>query len=79
MLKVISSPPGFSFHNYGFAVDVCEFVNGKPYWNSSNWNLIGELGKEQGLVWGGDWKTLVDKPHFQLTIKEIALILLNIK
>lgn len=21
------------------------------------------------LVWGGDWKTLVDKPHFELIIK----------
>ena len=74
---VTNAPPGFSFHNYGFAVDVCEFVNGKPHWNSSNWNLVGELGKEQGLVWGGDWKTLVDKPHFQLTLKDIILIMLH--
>ena len=24
------------------------------------------MGKEIGLEWGGDWRTPVDKPHFQL-------------
>ena len=69
---VTNAPPGFSYHNYGLAVDVCEFVNGKPKWNSKHWALIGEIGKKHGLVWGGDWKSLVDKPHFQLTIRDIV-------
>jgi len=36
--------------------------------------VIGKLGKKQGLVWGGNWKTIVDKPHFQLSAKDILLI-----
>ena len=71
--KVTNAPPGFSYHNYGLAVDVVEYKNGKPNWKSKNWNTIGKLGKEQGLVWGGDWKRLVDKPHFQLSLKDVLL------
>jgi len=63
--------PGISFHNYGLAVDVCEFKNGKPIWNSENWDLIGSIGKKQDLIWGGNWKRIVDKPHFQLRIKDL--------
>ena len=24
-------------------------------------------GKKLGLTWGGDWKSIVDKPHFEYT------------
>ncbi|MNW16816.1 hypothetical protein D3C71_2157980 [compost metagenome] len=27
---------------------------------------MGVLGQELGLEWGGNWKTVVDQPHFQL-------------
>jgi len=69
--KITNAPPGFSFHNYGFAVDVCEYRNGKPYWKSNRWQEIGTIGKSHGLVWGGDWTRLVDKPHFQLSMSDI--------
>jgi len=69
--KVTNAPPGFSYHNYGFAVDVCEYKNGKPYWKSKRWQEIGAIGKSHGLVWGGDWTRLVDKPHLQLSISDI--------
>ncbi|RUA24331.1 MAG: hypothetical protein DSY76_08060 [Bacteroidetes bacterium] len=68
---ITNAPPGLSYHNYGWAVDVCEYKNGKPYWKSKRWNEIGEIGKSHGLVWGGDWKRLVDKPHLQLSISDI--------
>lgn len=29
-------------------------------------NKVGELGKSIGLEWGGNWKSPVDMPHFQL-------------
>lgn len=29
-------------------------------------NKVGALGKSIGLEWGGDWKSIVDLPHFQL-------------
>ena len=30
------------------------------------YKAVGALGVELGLEWGGDWRTLVDQPHFQL-------------
>ena len=27
---------------------------------------VGEIGQSLGLEWGGDWQSIVDKPHFQL-------------
>jgi len=48
-------------------VDVCEYMNGQPKWDSEHWQEIGTIGKKHGLVWGGDWKRLVDRPHFQLS------------
>ncbi|PWJ44765.1 M15 family metallopeptidase [Sediminitomix flava] len=70
---VTNAIPGLSFHNYGWAVDVVVFENGKPKWNNRHWDRIGEVGKSLGLTWGGDWKKLVDRPHFQLKIKDILL------
>lgn len=30
------------------------------------WDMVGRVGKEVGLEWGGDWVKLKDRPHFQL-------------
>ena len=30
------------------------------------YKAVGALGMELGLEWGGNWKTIVDQPHFQL-------------
>jgi hypothetical protein len=68
---ITNAPPGYSYHNYGLAVDVCEYRNGKPYWKSNRWQEIGTIGKSHGLIWGGDWTRLVDKPHFQLSTSSI--------
>ena len=58
---------GQSNHNYGLAVDVCPFVNGKPQWNDNQGFIrIGAEAPKQGLQWGGDWKKFIDKPHIQL-------------
>lgn len=54
-----------SWHNFGFAFDVVPLVNGKAIWDSPFWNRIGELGKRIGLVWGGDFQSFKDKPHFE--------------
>lgn len=29
-------------------------------------NVVGKIGESIGLEWGGSWKSIVDKPHFQL-------------
>ncbi|WP_281612862.1 M15 family metallopeptidase [Flammeovirga sp. SubArs3] len=68
---VTNAIPGLSYHNYGWAIDVCPVENGALNWNSKHWNRVGELGEECGLKWGGRWTRLVDKPHFQLKISDI--------
>lgn len=30
------------------------------------WELVGKAAKELGLVWGGSFRTLADKPHLEL-------------
>jgi len=76
---VTYAPPGLSYHNHGWAVDVCEYKNGKLYWESKQWKEIGKIGKENGLVWGGDWTRFVDKPHLQLSWYDILKITLKIE
>ena len=56
---------GDSWHNFGLAFDVVPLVNGKAIWDSPFWNKIGTLGKQIDLIWGGDFKTFKDKPHFE--------------
>jgi peptidoglycan L-alanyl-D-glutamate endopeptidase CwlK len=63
---VTNAKGGQSNHNFGTAIDVVPIVNGKADWNSKDWNKIGELGKSIGFAWGGDFKNLVDKPHFEM-------------
>jgi peptidoglycan L-alanyl-D-glutamate endopeptidase CwlK len=40
---------------------------GKCDWNAPNgtWEKIGGIGKGLGLEWGGDFKSIKDRPHFQ--------------
>ena len=62
-------------HGLGLAYDVVPVVDGKAIWNDNKmWAIIGEEGKKLGFVWGGDWKKLVDKPHFGIvTGKQIQV------
>lgn len=55
-------------HGFGFAYDIVPVANGKAQWNNDKlWQIAGEEGKKLGLTWGGDWKSIVDKPHFEYT------------
>lgn len=64
---VTRAKPGFSWHNYGFAVDVVFKKGVKWSWSEEHdWDKLGQLGKAVGLEWGGDWRTLKDRPHFEL-------------
>jgi peptidoglycan L-alanyl-D-glutamate endopeptidase CwlK len=66
---VTNAKGGDSFHNYKCAVDVVPLINGKPDWVGSHpiWTRLGELGKEAGLEWAGEWKTFKELAHFQYT------------
>lgn len=57
---------GYSNHNFGIAFDVGVFEGAKYLPESAKYKAVGVLGMELGLEWGGNWKTLVDQPHFQL-------------
>lgn len=63
-----------SMHQWGVAVDVAVNqdadkdgdIDINDLYNVKLLNLVGKLGQSIGLEWGGSWKSIVDKPHFQL-------------
>lgn len=68
--NIVTNAPGksySSYHQWGTAFDI--FRNdGSGAYNESGkfFERVGQIGKAIGLEWGGDWKSIVDKPHFQL-------------
>lgn len=64
-----------SRHLTGHAVDLAALVGGQVRWD---WPLYARLAAAMkaaaaelgvALVWGGDWRTLKDGPHFELDRK----------
>jgi peptidoglycan L-alanyl-D-glutamate endopeptidase CwlK len=67
---VTNAQGGYSWHNFGCAVDCApEVIDGQIDWNASHpqWKLMEEVGVSLGLVSGANWLRLQDAPHFQLT------------
>jgi peptidoglycan L-alanyl-D-glutamate endopeptidase CwlK len=70
--KVITNArPGYSFHHYGLAFDSC-FAGADPYLEKHPdgaflWNEFGRFARAHGFSWGGDFRTVKDRPHCQLT------------
>lgn len=64
--QVTKARGGFSNHNFGIAFDVGLFSGTKYVPESPSYKAIGALGVKLGLEWGGNWKSFVDEPHFQL-------------
>lgn len=72
LVRAGASQTVHSRHLTGHAVDVVALVGGKVRWD---WPLYGYIasamkGAAQDLgipiIWGGDWRTLKDGPHFEL-------------
>ena len=77
--KVVTyAKPGTSWHNYGCAVDIVMNDGPRPQihptWDDfidankdgvNDWMSMGQLGKELGFEWGGEFKEFIDVPHFQ--------------
>lgn len=63
---VTNARGGHSNHNFGIAFDVGVFEGAKYLGDSPKYKAVGVLAMELGLEWGGNWKTIVDQPHFQL-------------
>lgn len=78
--KVVTwSKGGFSYHNFGMAIDICLIINGKEAsWDTikdfdgdgiSDWIEIVNIFKKYKWEWGGNWpKNKKDMPHFQKTL-----------
>lgn len=75
--KVTNAKGGQSIHNYGLAVDFVLKLNGKEVsWDTkkdfdndkqADWMEVVAVFKKYGWVWGGDWRTFKDMPHFEKT------------
>ena len=63
---VTNARGGHSNHNFGIAFDIGVFEGNKYLPESPKYKTVGALGIDLGLEWGGNWKTIVDQPHFQL-------------
>lgn len=68
--KKVTNAKGSSYssmHQWGIAFDIYRNDKKGAYYDKDGFfDKIGELGKSLGLEWGGDWKSIKDKPHFQL-------------
>jgi peptidoglycan LD-endopeptidase CwlK len=77
--------PGYSFHNFGLALDVVPtaLIN-LPLWGETAgyrddahamWDQLGSIGVDLGLTWGGEFARFKDRPHFEwsdgLTLAEL--------
>jgi len=60
---------GWSNHNFGLAFDIGVWENGQYQPESKSYRIVGILGKSIGLECGGDWKSIVDEPHFDVVPK----------
>jgi peptidoglycan L-alanyl-D-glutamate endopeptidase CwlK len=63
-----------SRHLTGHAVDIVPWINRTIPWNDWQiFTLVAQAMKQAAqdlnipLVWGGDWKTFRDGPHFELS------------
>ena len=67
---IVTNAPGSSYssyHQWGTAFDIYR-NDGKGAYNETGrfFERVGAIGVALGLEWGGNWKSIVDKPHFQL-------------
>jgi peptidoglycan L-alanyl-D-glutamate endopeptidase CwlK len=65
-----------SRHLTGHAVDIALFDGGKVTWEFDKYKEVAEHIKavailnDVSLIWGGDWRGLVDGPHYELNKKD---------
>jgi energy-coupling factor transporter ATP-binding protein EcfA2 len=55
----------FSTHNTGLAFDVAVVKDGKILFDGPEFDILGSLGEQLGLVWGGRQTHFADRPHFE--------------
>lgn len=61
-----------SRHLTGHAIDLVAYVGSEVRWDTPLYVIIAKAMKQAAeelkvpMEWGGDWRTLVDMPHYQL-------------
>lgn len=63
---VTNAKGGSSYHNYGLAIDLVELKDGKVNWDF-DYKKLKPYADKYGIVWGGTFKSIVDKPHFEIS------------
>lgn len=68
--SIVTNAKGSSYssmHQWGVAFDFYRNDGKGAYYDKDGFFAkVGKIGQSIGLEWGGSWKSLVDKPHFQL-------------
>jgi peptidoglycan L-alanyl-D-glutamate endopeptidase CwlK len=67
--KVTNARGGQSNHNFGIAFDIGLFKGGQYLENDGPYRAAHNVVNVPGLSWGGNWKSIQDTPHYQLTIR----------
>ena len=68
---VTKAKPGYSNHNYGIAVDMGVFKDGKyldglkPAEAEAFHKKAAIIAEKYNIEWGGSWKSFKDYPHFE--------------
>lgn len=64
---VTNATPEHAPHCRRAAYDLVPIIAEKAAWDRVDlFAKLGAIGKDLGLVWGGDWPKLKDMPHFEL-------------
>lgn len=75
LVKAGASKTMNSRHLTGHAVDIAPVIEGEVRWDWELFRKIAPVIKETAaklgtpIVWGGDWRTFKDGPHFELDRK----------
>jgi hypothetical protein len=80
--RVTDARPGFSYHNYGLAMDmVFTDEHGEPSWaDRFDWKALGAIYRAHGWEWGGDWPDpyIHDLPHgqrsFDIAVQRLYIV-----
>ncbi len=64
---VTNAKGGQSYHNFGLAFDICKNIKGQEYSDLGFFKKCGEIWSEMGGMWGGNFESFTDNPHFEFT------------
>lgn len=74
--QVTKAKAGQSFHNFGLALDIVLIIGKTASWDTvvdfdgdgiPDWMEAINIFRENGWTWGGDFKSIKDKPHVEKT------------